>query len=190
MHFNCIIVANGILLEIWRQFSETILYSWAKVKHFKSWTFEIHILKLVVCLQSVTNFKCKWSIVQRWSENKPEKLLKPAWFSILRKKVGLKILNSRIILKTVTNLYCSNSYAYTKSIYPSLFVHMLLTNWLSYPKINSCKFIPLKIIKRLQLCYRSSNLEMTSRWYELTCRHIELTRYEGARRYYKQTPRE
>ena len=45
-------------------------------KFQKSWTFEIQILKLAVCLQSVYNFKFKWSIVQRGTEKKSEKLLK------------------------------------------------------------------------------------------------------------------
>ena len=48
------------------------------VEFQKSWTFEIQILKLSVSLQSVYNFKFKWSIAQRWTENKSEKLLKPA----------------------------------------------------------------------------------------------------------------
>ena len=38
----------------------------------KSWTFKIQILKLAVCLQSVNNFKFKWWIAQRWTENKSE----------------------------------------------------------------------------------------------------------------------
>ena len=42
----------------------------------KSWTFQNQILKLAVCLKSVNNFKYKWSIAQRWTENKSEKLLK------------------------------------------------------------------------------------------------------------------
>ena len=50
-------------------------------KFQKSWTFEIQILKLAVCPQSVNNFKFKWSF----------------W------KVSLKILNSGIILKTFTH---------------------------------------------------------------------------------------
>ena len=41
-------------------------------KFKKSWTFEIQILKLAVCLQSVRNFKFKWSFAQRWTENKSE----------------------------------------------------------------------------------------------------------------------
>ena len=41
-------------------------------KFQKSWTFEIQILKLAVCLQSVNNIKFKGSIAQRWTENKSE----------------------------------------------------------------------------------------------------------------------
>ena len=44
-------------------------------KFQKALTFEIQILKLAVCLQSVNNFKFKWSIAQRRTENKSEKLL-------------------------------------------------------------------------------------------------------------------
>ena len=47
-------------------------------KFQKSWTFEIQILKLAVCLQSANKLKFKWSIVQRGTENKSEKLLKSA----------------------------------------------------------------------------------------------------------------
>ena len=41
-------------------------------KFQKSWTFEIQILKIAVYLQSVNNFKFKWSIAQSWTENKSE----------------------------------------------------------------------------------------------------------------------
>ena len=47
-------------------------------KFQKSWTFEIQILKLALWLQIVNNFKFKWSTAQNWTENKLEKLLKPA----------------------------------------------------------------------------------------------------------------
>ena len=45
-------------------------------KFQKSWTFEIPILKLAVCLQSVNKFKFKWLIAQRWTENISKKPLK------------------------------------------------------------------------------------------------------------------
>ena len=32
--------------------------------------FEIQILKVAVCVQSVNNFKFKWAIAQIWTENK------------------------------------------------------------------------------------------------------------------------
>ena len=51
-------------------------YTWVKVQKFL--TFEIQILKFAVWLQSVNNFKFKRSIAQSWTENKSEKLLKPA----------------------------------------------------------------------------------------------------------------
>ena len=35
----------------------------------------LQIFKLVVCLQNINNYKFKWVIVFRWSENKSEKLL-------------------------------------------------------------------------------------------------------------------
>ena len=49
--------------------------SWVKVQNFKNPEFfnQNQILKLAVCLQSVNNFKFKWSIAQRWTENKSEK---------------------------------------------------------------------------------------------------------------------
>ena len=41
----------------------------------KSLTFETPILKLAVCPLNIHNFKFKWSIVRRQTENKPAKLL-------------------------------------------------------------------------------------------------------------------
>ena len=41
----------------------------------KSWTFEISILELAVCLLNIHNFKIKWSIILRQTENKSEKLI-------------------------------------------------------------------------------------------------------------------
>ena len=41
----------------------------------KSWTFKISILKLAVCLVNIHNFKIKWSVVLRQTENKSEKLI-------------------------------------------------------------------------------------------------------------------
>ena len=46
--------------------------------------FEIQILKLAECLLSINNFKFKWSIALRLTENKSEKQLKSAKFSILK----------------------------------------------------------------------------------------------------------
>ena len=62
----------------------SVMHGWESSKFQKSWTFKIQILKLAVCLQSFKNFKFKWSIAQIWTENKSEKLLKSALFSILR----------------------------------------------------------------------------------------------------------
>ena len=42
----------------------------------KSWTFEMQILKHVICLQSINYFKFKKSIDPRWTENTSEKLSK------------------------------------------------------------------------------------------------------------------
>ena len=70
---------------------------WASASHLcmgesskrpKSWTFEISILKLAVCLLNIHNFKIKWSIVLRRTENKSEKLIQPpnsafwGWLSV------------------------------------------------------------------------------------------------------------
>ena len=47
-------------------------------KFQESRSFKIQIFNLVVCLQSVNNFKLKWSIALIGTENQPEKLLKSA----------------------------------------------------------------------------------------------------------------
>ena len=44
-------------------------------KFTKSWTSEIQILKLAICLQILTIFKFKWSIVFRLTENISGKLI-------------------------------------------------------------------------------------------------------------------
>ena len=71
----------------------------------KTWTFEIQVLKLVVRLQIVNNFKVKWSIVLRWNEIREVIII-----CLIRDfeadflwKVSLKILNSGIILNTFTH---------------------------------------------------------------------------------------
>ena len=46
-----------------------------KFKISKILNIKINILKLVVCLQNINDFKLKCSIVLRYSENKSEKLL-------------------------------------------------------------------------------------------------------------------
>ena len=59
--------------------SKPSLLPWVKVQHFKNPELsKFKSLKLAVCLQSVNNFKLKWSIVQIRTENKSEKLLKSA----------------------------------------------------------------------------------------------------------------
>ena len=58
-------------LPIWRIIE--ILATWMKFP--KSWTFEISILKHAVCPLNIHNFKIKWSIVLRKTENKSEKLI-------------------------------------------------------------------------------------------------------------------
>ena len=78
-------------------------------KFQKSWTFKIQILKLVVCLQNVNNFKLKWSIAKRWTKNKFRESIKICLIQHFEAdflwKARFKILNSGIILKTFTHAY-------------------------------------------------------------------------------------
>ena len=79
----------------------------------KSWTLEVQNLKLALCLQnskkksSLTgqmHFK-KLKINQRSYNNLPNSVFW-GWLSIW--KVSLKILNSGLILKTITHVYAKN----------------------------------------------------------------------------------
>ena len=98
------------------------IYMGESSKFQKSRTFEIQILKLAVCLQSVNSFKFKWSITQRWNENKSEAIkicLVQHFEADFLWKVSLKILNSVIILKTFTHVskiaQCTKLGRYTKA---------------------------------------------------------------------------
>ena len=50
-------------------------------------------------------FKLKWSIALRLTEYTSEKLSKPVYYSILRLKFSLKILNSGLFLTTFTHVF-------------------------------------------------------------------------------------
>ena len=95
----------------------------ASSKFQKSLTLEIPILKLAICLLIIHNFKFKWPIVFRQTENKSEKAIMITLIQHFEAdvlwKVSLKILNSGIILKTFTHNSVQVKWGTTMPLYKS-----------------------------------------------------------------------